>query len=26
VVTETLPGLIAILHPLIPPEADHDDD
>jgi uncharacterized protein with HEPN domain len=26
VVRETLPGLIAILHPLIPPEADHDDD
>jgi uncharacterized protein with HEPN domain len=26
VVTETLPGLVAILHPLIPPEADHDDD
>jgi uncharacterized protein with HEPN domain len=26
VVTETLPGLIAMLHPLIPPEVDHDDD
>lgn len=25
VVTETLPGLIAILRPLIPPEPDHDD-
>jgi len=24
VVTETLPGLIATLRPLIPPEADHD--
>jgi uncharacterized protein with HEPN domain len=24
VVTETLPGLVAILRPLIPPETDHD--
>jgi len=26
VVTDTLPGLIATLRLLIPPEADHDDD
>ncbi len=25
VVTETLPGLIVVLRPLIPPDADHDD-
>jgi len=26
VVTEKLPDLVAVLRPLIPPEADHDDD
>lgn len=25
VVTETLPGFIVVLRPLIPPDADHDD-